>query len=1509
MRPPALPLSVCRVLIAGLALFITAGTALGFDVWGDNGSQGVGGGNNGGPGGGGPGPDGGPGDGEPVAIYSGQYTLTAIDAEIPGRMPLRVKRFYRSGSNYQGMFGRGWNIEYNERIFVLATNGNLLLRRNDITKDEFTNLGTNTYSSPNGVFDRLVRNQDGTYTLRDKNGGIRQYDAAGRLTEVRDRNGNQLLLTYDPSGKQPINVISDYSHFTNAIVIGRDYRLIRIEVAYNSIPTGRYLQFAYDGNGRVTNITDFVGRSWKYAYDAGGFGTLTSVTTPPASGFPSGLSTLYTYNSTNHLIQGVTDQSGNALLQNAYDSQGRVVQQTWGTAVYRFAYPNATDRWMTNASGYRTYRLFDANGLLLERRDYTAGLRPTDPAFYSTKYIYTNVTEPGKVINPGGNVVVTRYDSSGNAYESRRKAADVADSPQDVVARATYDPIYNQVKTFTDPRGYATTNVYDYEMSGLGTNGNLVRMIFPATSAGIPVLSWTYNVYGQIDYFTNQVGAVTRYIYDTNGYVVQRIDGYGTAQAATNLFTVDLRGNILTSTDGRGNTTTYQYDNLDRRTQTTQPGPLSFLTAYAYTGNGKTASVAMQTGDGTHPWQTNSFTYDLLDRPSTLVDGAVHITQLAYDAIGNQTNSVDANSNSVGNLYDERKLLWKVISAQTNVTRYGYNLNGKLAWTADAKSNVVAYAYDAYDRLTNITYPDATFEGFLFDPNGNIVSQRSRAGLWVTNVYDSANKLVQRVRPDASVVTYQYDLAGRQLVMSDSGGTASSVYDILNRVTVVTNTFGKRLAYEYDRANNRTRLIDPEGVTTDYGYDSLNRVTNIVYAGSNLVASFTYDALSRQVQTDFGNGIRGTQAYDWANLPTNLTYLVTNSGTILTRQAHTYDNVGNRLSIQGTGGVYPGLHAYSYDPRYQITAASYPPAYPFPNSTYAYDAMGNRTTVNEGSSTGYSINNLNQYTTVGAQTLSHNANASLTAEGTAAYTYDNDDRMLTASRSGNSASYAYDPWGVRAQKTVNGVARNFLYDLSGPIPILLGEYDGSGNPLVKYVFNAVTPVAMVAGASVYSCHCDYLSRPILMTDRTGALVWQANYAAFGQAALVATNTADINLRAAGQYEDTETGLFYNMSRYYNPRIGRYQSFDPAMEASSPLFAQVQGANAYAYVGNNAVNAADPNGNISIFFIICSGPLPVCSLSLICSGQAIIGACSVGLICSGQAGIASACSASVVACSAQGGAYGASACSGNVVGVCSAQGSYVGGVGACSGQIAGACSAQAGPVGASACSANGAGACSGQLGAGASACSAQGAGACSVQVGPGASACSAQGAGACSAQPDMPGPFGCSAQGAGACSASTASGCKHASNWRNSPEEGGPLLAAFPGLERKYVTGLSVERTDSGQVAMRFIAHGYARFQALAAQPGSKEWFPVAGGRVGKNQVTQFRTAGIGGSGPMLLKLRLEGRSGKAEELGPFTVQAPTGLTQTGKPGRSPWLAAIFVLSLPSLLWGSMWRKP
>jgi RHS repeat-associated protein len=106
-------------------------------------------------------------------------------------------------------------------------------------------------------------------------------------------------------------------------------------------------------------------------------------------------------------------------------------------------------------------------------------------------------------------------------------------------------------------------------------------------------------------------------------------------------------------------------------------------------------------------------------------------------------------------------------------------------------------------------------------------------------------------------------------------------------------------------------------------------------------------------------------------------------------------------------------------------------------------------------------------------------------------------------------------------------------------------------------------------------HHDHLDTPIQATDRSGIVVWSAQYNVFGQATLTTPTATDdkpvieSNLRFPGQTEDAETGLYYNWHRYYDPALGRYVTADP--------IGLVGGVNLYAYVGGDPVNLSDPDG--------------------------------------------------------------------------------------------------------------------------------------------------------------------------------------------------------------------------------------------------------------------------------------------------------------------------------------------
>ena len=110
--------------------------------------------------------------------------------------------------------------------------------------------------------------------------------------------------------------------------------------------------------------------------------------------------------------------------------------------------------------------------------------------------------------------------------------------------------------------------------------------------------------------------------------------------------------------------------------------------------------------------------------------------------------------------------------------------------------------------------------------------------------------------------------------------------------------------------------------------------------------------------------------------------------------------------------------------------------------------------------------------------------------------------------------------------------------------------------------------------TVYFYHNDHLGTPVKMTNSTGNVVWSADYLPFGEVILNEDPDGDgkkvvNNFRFPGQYYDEETGLHYNMNRYYAPGIGRYPTPD--------LIGLAGGINLYSYVANNPVKLIDLNG--------------------------------------------------------------------------------------------------------------------------------------------------------------------------------------------------------------------------------------------------------------------------------------------------------------------------------------------
>ena len=193
---------------------------------------------------------------------------------------------------------------------------------------------------------------------------------------------------------------------------------------------------------------------------------------------------------------------------------------------------------------------------------------------------------------------------------------------------------------------------------------------------------------------------------------------------------------------------------------------------------------------------------------------------------------------------------------------------------------------------------------------------------------------------------------------------------------------------------------------------------------------------------------------------------------------------------------------------------------------------------------------------------------------------------------GRTVTFGYDALGRRVSKRTGDTVHRFGWDGNVVLhewdtdealrPRLVTdetgreEYDGTEKPdnLVTWVYDGTsfTPVAKVTDGERYTIVHDYLGTPTQAYDSKGELVWEMLLDVYGRVAECHGDRMLVPFRYQGQYEDEETGLYYNRFRYYDPNAGNYLSQDPiGLAGGNPTL--------YGYV-------FDPNTQIDPFGLDC-----------------------------------------------------------------------------------------------------------------------------------------------------------------------------------------------------------------------------------------------------------------------------------------------------------------------------------
>ena len=243
--------------------------------------------------------------------------------------------------------------------------------------------------------------------------------------------------------------------------------------------------------------------------------------------------------------------------------------------------------------------------------------------------------------------------------------------------------------------------------------------------------------------------------------------------------------------------------------------------------------------------------------------------------------------------------------------------------------------------------------------------------------------------------------------------------------------------------------------------------------------------------------------------------------------------------------------------------------------TYGYDASGgvvSRALSNDTYSShpatlskSYVANGLDQYATVAGTAFTHDARGNLTSDGTRSFTYDIENRLLTASAP-TAVTLTYDPLGRLQTSSASGATTTMLYDGQS----LVAEYDGSGNVLRRYAPGPGTdePVVWYEGSGT-------ATRRWLQADEMGSITGYSDSSAASGASYGYGPFGELNVWTGSRYRFTgqimipEAQVYHYKGRAYDPGLGRFLQTDPVGQAA--------GVNIYAYVGNDPVNRGDPSG--------------------------------------------------------------------------------------------------------------------------------------------------------------------------------------------------------------------------------------------------------------------------------------------------------------------------------------------
>jgi RHS repeat-associated protein len=1057
----------------------------------------------------------------------GELRLEFTDLAVPlVGVPITISRVYDSRQASRSRdFGHGWSLGIQDAKIrkSLLEGGMYVGSRVYINTPDGRRVGFTTGYQPSSFFFAWIGS-----VILEPDPGV--YEKLEILGNVAVNLGGRLRAglgedPYNPSG----------------------FRLTAKDGTVYTYDEGAGLQGVIDLNGNHLELT----RDGIYHYPSG--------STDPDQSIPF-------IRDAQGRITAIVDPNGKDLTYT-YDAAGNL--RTFANQMQettRYIYSNTRAHFLTNiidVLGRQALRMeYDASGRLTTLRDALGNPITQDFDLAEKTATFTDAN---------GHPRIVRYDDNGN--EVMKVIPGISTN------YFAYDAHNNQI-WHQDGRGFVRTRTYD-------TRGNLMEIVDALGSATVIA----YNDFNKPTTVTDPLGHTTQFNYDAQGHLTNTINALG----ASATYTYDAQGRVSSATDFHGHTTFYDYVG---GCSCGKPGmivnPDGSFRSYEYNAWGQAIRETDELGD------TTLSLYDDVGHLLRVLDAEGNATGFTYS--GNlKTSQTDPLGRTTWYAHDGANRRIAVTNALGGVIRFQYDNGTNRTAVIDPLGNVTRYHYDAAGRLTHRIDPWNRTNIFAYDASGNRTETVDRNGRKRTFSYDASNRRTNEIWWNGTDIVrsmqFTFNGHGRMTSASDPSSRLRFTFDSLNRQNSVTQSSVSgmpdfTLMYDHDMRGHITAVRDNWGVEVLLSYDSRDNTTQRIWQGGTLPGAslrYAYDAVGRHTNVlryadDAGNSPAGFSAYRYspAGLVTSILHASV-SGDQLAEYGFQADN-----ARQTTQRLLNGQQSdYRYDLASQLVGAQYSDGQS--NEEYSYDLNGNRLNA------GTEVMTNNQLSADATFVYHYDFEGSLTSRSntatgeTTTYQHDHRNRLEgvvdidAGGRVTQTVSFTYDALNRRIAKSVDGTETHFLLNQENA----WADADGTGAITVRYLLGHRTD-EMVArhrsGQEVEWYLTDNLGTVADVCTSSGSILNHRTYDTFGRIQTQTHPEVGDRFGFTGRELDSEIGLYYYRARYYDPRIGRFLSQDPACFKSDDW-------NLYRYVANDPINRTDPTGRFAImsYGALLAGP--------------------------------------------------------------------------------------------------------------------------------------------------------------------------------------------------------------------------------------------------------------------------------------------------------------------------------